>query len=385
MAKNPNYFYARGLGTFRILQLTPSVGSWQDVGYIKSCVLTITPEMLDIIDDTGAIRNVLRVSKKGEINTTLMQSSKEEVDLIVDADGKQYAVQYFGEVADGGVFQYFLAHRTKITPKLDLAFQSGSERIVPLQASVIDLTDELGYAVPLVMVFQGAALMYPEYAGLWIDPVSGKNLGTVKVLDISGYGRHGSLNVSTLWTTGTPANFLRFDGTDDSVDFGNVLNDDGTADFAIEGWVRVQGADASVQEILTKKSVITGNTAGYSIHRSAANKLVFTLGSGSANVAVTSAANVLQNVWKHFRVSVDRNGNATMYLNGVADGTPASVAALGTGTNALSLYLGRDGTNFGQADIGGVMISVYGAGALPSTDAAIALAHYNAQKTIFGL
>lgn len=178
---------------------------------------------------------------------------------------------------------------------------------------------------------------------------------------------------------------LIFDGINDDVAFGDILDDDGVGDFLIEVWVRIQGADASLQEILAKKNLSMDISAGFAIFRATTNIIQFRIADGTNTAVVGTASSVLLNVWKHFAIAVDRNGNATPYLNGVADGAPGSVAAVGSAANALNLFLGRDQTNFGQVDVGAARIYRFGAGGLPSNVAAIILEHFNAEKAEFGL
>jgi hypothetical protein len=146
----------------------------------------------------------------------------------------------------------------------------------------------------------------------------------------------------------------------------------------------VKGADAGLEEILAKKVLVSTHTAGYALARNASNQILFKLSDGSASASVVSTSTVLQNVWKHVMVFIDRNVNGQIYLNGAADGAAVSVAAVATGTNAGNLCIGRDGTNFGQVDVRGVRFYSFGAGALPLDAATIALDHYNAEKAQMG-
>jgi hypothetical protein len=166
---------------------------------------------------------------------------------------------------------------------------------------------------------------------------------------------------------------------------GDVLDDDASAEFAIDMWVRIHGADGTQQEIMSKKSLVSDHSAGFAFYRSTGNKLVFVHSDGDSTVTLTSAADVLHDVWTHIAVTIDRNGNGQLYVNGAANGSAASVASQITGTNALNYYIGRDGTNFGELDCGMVRHHVYGAGLLPSTIATILSNHYTGEKAKFGL
>jgi hypothetical protein len=202
---------------------------------------------------------------------------------------------------------------------------------------------------------------------------------------MSGFAYHGTLTSTGLWQMSSDPKFLRFNGTSDAVDLGDNLDDDATGDFCIEGWVRVQAANGAAAGFLTKKTLITGNTAGFAMYRNTSNQLCFTIGSGSANATATSAATLVQNVWAHVAVIVDRGGNAQMYVNGTASGSATSVSSIGTGVNALSLLLGKDGTNFYQVDIGAMRVHRWPTGTMGANATLIPAAHFAAERAYYGI
>ena len=376
----------KGLGNLEAREVTPSAGTnFDDLGLLDGTDLEDVYEVEEIFDERGNLQDVKEKQHVVRLLSALLQNGIDEINFIKNASGKVYSLRYCG-MMNPSRFQYYCFEQTRINPSLARNFKPGKQ---PLPLKAIALKQDYSiFDTPEYYFYEGLARIRTTYLQLWLDAILGINAATAKLLDISGFARHGTLNsdYATIWQTGTnPDRFLRFDGTNDEVNLGNVLNDDALADFALECWVRVKGADAGFEEILAKKSLASNNTAGYVLARNASNQILFKLSDGSASASVVSTSTVLQNVWKHVMVFVDRNGNGQIYLNGAADGAAVSVASITTGTNAGNLYVGRDGTNFGQVDVRGVRIYTYGAGAVPGDAATIALDHYNAEKTSMGL
>jgi len=369
-------------------EVEPSSGAFSDLGYLQDCSIADIQEMEEVHNDKCELIQSLRTSRRAGAEANLMQVSKEEIDFLAGCVDKIHSVRY-GGLTDTNVFQYFCWDSVRITPEVKLLYAVG-KRLLPIKFVALKQSS-LAYDVPLYYLVQLDREMSTSNLHLYVPFYDGKNYLTAYGLDYSGYGRHGvvSADYATMWQLSGSLYFMRFDGTDDNVSFGDILDDDGTSDYVIEGWVRVMGADLGQEEILCKKDTISDNSAGYAIYRSSANKLVFKLSSGVASVSVTSSTSILQNVWTHVAVAVDRNGNASTYINGVVDGTLAAVSALATGTNAFNLYLARESKAtaglFGQVDIGMMRIYQYAAGGLPSDITAILLNHYNGEKAKFGL
>lgn len=388
LQRDRNRLFVKGLGLCEVRELSPTPGaSFLDIGYLDESELNNRSEREVIKDENGIVVNVLEREVMAEFNTNMQQTSIDEVAFIQNAASKLHAVRYSG-MAGANTFQYYCIEQAVIDGNVPLKFAKG-KRLLPMHAVAIDISDEKGFTVPLFYQYEAAKKIYMPGLQLWMSPRRGYNAATNRVLDISGFARHGTLNsdYATIWQAATtPNRFLRFDGVNDQLDFGNILNDDGVGDFLIELWVRTQAADGTKEEIISKKSLIDDNSAGFAIYRTlTSNLLTFRLSSGTASATVSNGTPILQNVWKHFAVTVDRDGNATPYLNGAPDGSAASIAAIGNGSNVLNLYLGRDGMNFGQVDKGGCRFYRFGAGGLPSDIATIVANHYNAEKSFYGL
>jgi hypothetical protein len=381
-------FWSHGLGVMEIREVTPTPGTdHSDIGYLEESTIEDIFDTVKRFDERGNLTNVLENSHLAAIRTKLMQVGIDEIGLIKNSAGKRYSLRYHGVNKDSGKFQYNSFDKAVLSRSLARGYKSGPQGI-PFEAFAIDLSDDIGIDDPVGYVYESAGQIRTSGLQLWMDARLGYGNGLAKILDISGFARHGTLNAdyASIWQSGTnPDRFLRFDGSNDEVSFGDVLNDDASGDFIVEIWFAPKSANGTLEELLSKKSLVTGNAAGFAIYRTTGNLMAFCLGSGSANAVATTSGTALQSVNKHFAVTVDRNGNAQTYLNGAADGTPVSVAAIGTGTNALNLVLGRDGSNNGQVDIAVLRIYRYAAAGLPADAATMIANHYNAEKSLFGL
>lgn len=383
MSKNRQSIFAKGLGKLEIKEVEPTAAAaFSDAGYIKSTTITDDFGAVDVQDETGNIVQTVSQARKVTAENQLLQSSAEEFALLTGAASKVHAIRYSG-VTNGGKFQYFVFPSARIKPGFTANYQVG-ERLLPLSATAI-VDSSLGYDVPPYMMAEANAEIRTESMQLFVDPKYDWNTGSVKLLDMSGFGRHGTLSpsgdVAAHWGQ---ADVLRFDGTDDCVAFGDVCNLAALEDFMIEAWVRVVAADGTLQEILSKKSA-SGTSAGFSLVRTAGNRIQAELGDGTDHPTVTGSTNVLQNVWHHVALSGNRAGNAQLYLDGATDGAAVSITAVDSMSNAIDLYLARLSTGYGQVDLGAVRIYNFGSAGLPSDIATIIARHYAAEKAHYGL
>jgi hypothetical protein len=374
---------AKGPGRFEVRELEPtSATAFSDVGYVEQTAFNDDRTMQDMMDETGELINSVEQSRVVSGVTQMMQTGKDEFDLLSGATEKVHAIRHSG-VTNASRFVYFGFDRAIINPSIPANYAVG-KRLLPLQYKAV-IDQNLGYVVPPYYRVHADAEIHVNGLQLWTDPRLDWNTATVKLLDMSGFGRHGTItptaDVATIWGQ---ADILRFDGSDDYVDFGNVCNFAALVDFAIDFWLRVPAADGTAQEIFTKKAS-AGVAAGFSILRDASNKIAVELADGTDQPDIVSAANVLQNVWTHVLLAADRTGNAQLYINGAANGSAVDVSAVGDMTTATSLYAARFGTAYGQVDLGNLRVYNFGADGLPANIATIALNHYNAQKAIHGL
>lgn len=383
MAFNRRRVFVKGLGALEVREVLPTpAAAFSNVGALKSVVINDVHTIVDVIADTGHRLNALSSEQKVSGVAELWQTSADEINLLRDAIAKQHAVRY-GGLASPTAFQFWSFPMARLAPNVTLGYKPG-ERTLPLLFAVLNQSDST-FTLPEYYMVERAGDIYIPGLALWADGREGLNIGTTQLLDVSGFERHGTLSVNTLWqgTLAAPPVFLRFNGSTNSLSFGDVLDDDASGDFIIEAWLKFPTGGAQ-EEILSKKSLVTDNTAGFALYKTASNTIIFRLSSGSASATITSTSTVLT-AWKHLFIAVDRNGNVSLYLNGASDATPVSVSAIGTGDNALNLYVGRDGTNYGQVDVGGLRVYRFAAGGLPSSYATIAATHYASERAYYGV
>ena len=381
-------FLPHGLGVMEIRQASPTPDvDHADIGYLQESTIEDLYELEKRFDETGSLTNVLEKTRAVAISTKLMQVGLDEVNLIKNSKGMRWSLRYSGISKESGRFQYNAFDWVVLNRSLTRAYKPEAQTL-PFQAFAIDLSDVIGINDPVGYVYESAGKIRTAGLQLWLDARLGYGSATNKILDISGFARHGTLNsdFATIWQLGTtPSQFLRLDGANDTVNLGNVLDDDASGDFIIEIWFAPKSSNGTQEELLSKKALVSDNSAGFAVYRTTGNLMAFRISSGSASAVATTAGTALQSVNKHLAVTVDRNGNAQTYLNGAADGSPVSVASIGTGSNALNLYLGQDGTNFGQYDVTVLRIYRYLTGGLPADAATMIANHYNAERAYFGL
>lgn len=386
LGKDRSRIHVRGLGNMEIMLKEPTVDTEaSNVGLLKSVDLSFIPNMEEIVGDNGDLQDWLMRSIKHTMTFNLSQSSKDEFDLVMNAGGKVYGARYAGLVSESGRFQYFSADALKLAPGVNAAFQPG-HRVLPVNGMA--LKPDNTFSTPPVYVVESLAELRTQNLHLFVATRNGHISGTVNLLDLSGWGRHGVISsaYATIWQSAGGLTFIRLDGANDSVNFGNVCNIGATDDFVIEAWVRVQGANATLQRIASKKSTTASGTAGWMLQRSTGNVLQLLVSNGTTQYTISNTTTSLQNVWRHALIAVPKGGNAQAYLNGAADGSTVAIASSNDQTNSVNLYLGQDASaNKGQVDIQGLRVYNFGLAGMPTDIATIAANHYAGEKGYHGL
>lgn len=377
--------FGKGLGNFTVRELSPSVGSaFLHTGYLDRTDLKDLIEIEVVKDEHGDVIRMLELSQEARFITNLKQTGIDEINLLRSAGGKLYAVRYYGTTKEN-IWQYFCAETGNIMPGVELPFGKNA-RMLALNFLCHNISDDMGFTVPLYYLYQADAEINVENLLCWLSPRLGYNSASAKVLDISGFANHGALSAgyATIWQTGTtPERFLRFDGVDDYCNLGDICDITSTHDVLIEIWARIQANNATSTCIMSKYA----SAVGYEIYRTSANKIQFRLFDGVTEhiAAIISTTTTLQNVWKHIAIALDRNGYGQIYINGVADGDPILVSSVGDSSNAENLYIAREVTDYGKLDKDNFRFHDYGAGGLPSDIATIIANNYAAEKGFYGL
>ena len=117
----------------------------------------------------------------------------------------------------------------------------------------------------------------------------------------------------------TGAVFL--DGDNDEIVIGDVM-DLGTDDFSITAWVKINTASSStVENYIVSKIVDSDNTIKIAFNW-ATDKFVMTATGGGNSVAghstTTAITSAMKNSWIHVAFTCDRDGDSSVYINGVA-------------------------------------------------------------------
>ena len=171
--------------------------------------------------------------------------------------------------------------------------------------------------------------------GLW--SFNGPDLTTTTATDGSTNDNHGTLTNGPTPTIGKIGQALNFDGTDDYVDAGDItaLESSGSY-FTISTWVKV--VSGAVSRIIVAKK--DNASLGYYFFISAAGKLNIFFGGGSFQADATSVASINDGNWHHV-VAVRNADTATLYIDGIQDGTNTAGGTIGDLSNTIGFKIGR--------------------------------------------
>jgi hypothetical protein len=145
---------------------------------------------------------------------------------------------------------------------------------------------------------------------------------------------------SANWVAGKVGNALDFDGTDDYVKVGNVLNF-GTGSFTASVWTKV-GATINTKVVMAKKANGLSETSGWRITLNNFEDLEVNIGNGSAGVTVNVP--IGDTAFHHLAMVVDRSDNKLRtYVDGVEASAAANISAVGSVSNTTSFNIGNMG------------------------------------------
>ncbi|OHA15606.1 MAG: hypothetical protein A3H57_03180 [Candidatus Taylorbacteria bacterium RIFCSPLOWO2_02_FULL_43_11] len=214
--------------------------------------------------------------------------------------------------------------------------QIGLTGLVGLSATFVALAPNAATAVSL------RAASNLGLVGYWtFDEGTG-----LRANDFSGKNNYGTLSGTTkpTWVSGKHGKALSFDGTSGYVDAGNQSSVNLTTAITASVWIKynVDPKTLRYNGIISKQV----STNAYQLQTySTDGRIEFVIGTGVTAAASISNTVLKQGAWYHIVGTFD-GSNVRMYVNGIADGTPAPyVGTIPISSNNLVIGKNYDGTN----------------------------------------
>lgn len=385
LGKYRGRFGAKGLGNMEVREVSPSAGTaYENLGWLGDEGTEIG-DLYDtqlIRDEAGAVSNVLEQGHDVTLATNLQQVGIDELNIVRNASGKVHSLRYSGLV-NPDIFQYYCMEQARINPSMSRKY-SATKQTLPLRAVALK-QDDTTFDTPEYYLLETAGKIRTENLQLWISPRHGYNAETAKVLDSSGFARHGDLNsdYATIWQGpgSTPDRSLLFDAVNDVCNFGDILDiSSGTQSILIEVWIKI--ASAGDYPIITKKATTTGSDAGWALFSLADGSIKFSISDGGAS-SITNSPAGHGAAWFHIAVAIGKAGTTNTYLNSAANGSASTGST--NSSNALNLYLARIGTTYAAIQLGDIRFYDFGNATLPSDITTIIANHFAAERSYYGV
>jgi hypothetical protein len=154
------------------------------------------------------------------------------------------------------------------------------------------------------------------------------------------------------WSEGKNATAINFDG-DDYVDLGDVL-DMGKNDVTISAWIKTSSTG---DQYWLSKSKAASQNYRYAVGVQTGKARIFMQGNGGTDVAFKGNINVADNNWHFVSYLFDRDGNASIYVDGIYDAGASISSWNGVDMNSDNPF--RVGT-YTTADNSGLYGPFYG-------------------------
>ncbi|MFN5090166.1 MAG: LamG domain-containing protein [Bacteroidota bacterium] len=177
----------------------------------------------------------------------------------------------------------------------------------------------------------GNAASYPGTGTTWTD-LGGSN--------------HGTLTNGPIYNAGNGGSIV-FDGIDDVISFGNILNM-GLNSWTISCWVKFDGG-SGLMGIIGKTSY-RSYEGRYSIYIDNNNLLAFFQPGASSMIVSTPLSPFLDNKFHNIVLTINRTSIIYLYVDGISVGTPIDVSS----TSSLNpnssdhFYIGSYASSDGQ-------------------------------------
>lgn len=215
----------------------------------------------------------------------------------------------------------------------------------------------------------GNALSYPGTGNRWND-LSGSNYGTLLNGPTFNAGNGGS---------------IVFDGIDDVVSFGNILNM-GLDSWTVSCWVKFDGG-SGLMGIIGKTSY-RPNAGRYAIYIDNNNLVAFCQPAAGNMIVSTPIAPYLDNNFHNIVLTINRSSMMYFYVDGISVGTPYNVSSTNSANPISSdnFYIGSYGSSDGQSPLyffkGSIGQALIYNRALAASEVTT---NFNVLKTRFGL
>ena len=216
-----------------------------------------------------------------------------------------------------------------------------------LSASEVSSLYNLGAPVKVAKSLTGGSTLSTGLVGWWT--FDGKDITSGRANDVSGSGNHGNLaNIatSTFYAVGKLGQGFNFDGTDDYVDFGDVLDLNATDAWCFSSWVYLTSTPGE-QVFIVSKNEDAPAYEGYSLSTNGSGQILleylisFT---GNDWYQKYVSGNVLTPLSWHHVVACNNNEAVTIYLNGVSQSITVGIDTLSGNINTTSHF------NIGSVD-----------------------------------
>jgi len=208
--------------------------------------------------------------------------------------------------------------------------------------------------------------------------------------DISGYGNNNGTLTNGVGYTASNGGALTFDGVNDYVNFGDVL-DMGTKSYTINMWIRLSST-SSISQTFLSKSLSGQQNFRFSVGINNYNKLYafFQGNTPGVDVAPGGTISLPLNTWFMATFIFDRSSSISIYYNGVNDVlTSSGVISQWNGLNfqsnnpfRIGSYTAADNTTPNSMTSGSIGITQIYDRVLSQSEIT---QNFNATKSRFGL
>lgn len=123
----------KGGGTLKIRQIDPTpAATFDTLGFITDTTFADEHTLVESVDDAGRYIDAKSGAQKVTLTTTLMQTTKEEIDTMKTAEGKYFEVYYVVQLNNAN-YQELLFPVCRIEPGATLEYKSATQRTIAIK------------------------------------------------------------------------------------------------------------------------------------------------------------------------------------------------------------------------------------------------------------